>query len=131
MVHAVMSEGTIHAMKDPTRGGFASAINEMAKKSNVMIRITEEEVPIRSSVRAASQLLGIDPLEVANEGKVVMGVPADEAETILKILKGHRYGKDAAIIGTVMEGNGVIMETAAGGERFIETPMGDPVPRVC
>jgi len=60
-----------------------------------------------------------------------MGVPADDAETILKVLKGHRYGKDAAIIGTVQEGTGVIMETAAGGERFIETPMGDPVPRVC
>ncbi|HOL40498.1 MAG TPA: AIR synthase-related protein, partial [Methanospirillum sp.] len=125
------SVGTIHAMKDPTRGGFASAINEMAKKSRVMVRIVEECIPIRSSVRAASQLLGIDPLEVANEGKVVMGVPADDAETILKSLKSHQYGKDAAIIGTVTEGNGVIMETTAGGERFIEPPMGDPVPRVC
>ncbi|HOJ96472.1 MAG TPA: hydrogenase expression/formation protein HypE [Methanospirillum sp.] len=131
MVHAAMSVGTIHAMKDPTRGGFASAINEMAKKSRVMVRIVEECIPIRSSVRAASQLLGIDPLEVANEGKVVMGVPADDAETILKSLKSHQYGKDAAIIGTVTEGNGVIMETTAGGERFIEPPMGDPVPRVC
>jgi hydrogenase expression/formation protein HypE len=131
MVHAVMNMGTIHAMKDPTRGGFASAINEMAKKSRVMVRIFEEHIPIRSSVRSASQLLGIDPLEVANEGKVVMGVPAEEAESILKVLKGHRYGKDAAIIGTVTDGKGVIMETVAGGERFIEPPMGDPVPRVC
>lgn len=131
MVHSVMNAGTIHAMKDPTRGGFASAINEMGTKSNVMIRILEEEVPIRSSVQAASQLLGIDPLEVANEGKVVMGVPASEAESILKILKGHKYGRDAAIIGTVTKGRGVIMETKAGGERFIEPPMGDPVPRVC
>jgi len=131
MVHSVMNAGTVNAMKDPTRGGFASAINEMASKSQVMVRISEENVPIRSNVRAASQLLGIDPLEVANEGKVVMGVPADEAETILKILKGHKYGRDAAIIGTVCEGKGVIMETGAGGERFIEPPMGDPVPRVC
>ncbi len=131
MVQAAMSVGTIHAMKDPTRGGFASAINEMAKKSQVMIRIFEECVPIRPSVRAASQLLGIDPLEVANEGKVVMGVPAEDAETILKNLKSHRYGRDAAIVGTVIDGKGVIMETEAGGERFIEPPMGDPVPRVC
>lgn len=131
MVHSVMNSGTINAMKDPTRGGFASAINEMAEKSNVMVRILEENVPIRSNVQAAAQLLGIDPLEVANEGKVVMGVPEDEAETILKILKKHKYGRDAAIIGTVCEGKGVIMETAAGGERFIEPPMGDPVPRVC
>lgn len=131
MVHSAMNKGTIHAMKDPTRGGFASAINEMAKKSGVMVRINEEAVPIRSSVLTASQLLGIDPLEVANEGKVVMGVPADDAEVILKSLKSHRYGRDAAIIGTVSEGKGVIMETRAGGERFIEPPMGDPVPRVC
>lgn len=131
MVQSVLKIGKINAMKDPTRGGFASAINEMAKKSGVMVRIHEEEVPIRSSVRAASQLLGIDPLEVANEGKVVMGVPAEDTEAVLKALRSHRYGRDAAIIGTVTKGKGVIMETTAGGERFIETPIGDPVPRVC
>ena len=131
MVQSVLKAGTIHAMKDPTRGGFASAINEMARKSGVMVRISEELIPIRSSVHSASQLLGIDPLEVANEGKVVMGVPAEEAETMLKALQSHRYGRDAAIIGEVTEGKGVIMETRAGGERFIEPPMGDPVPRVC
>jgi len=131
MVHKALKEGSIHAMKDPTRGGFASAINEMAKKSGVMVRISEEELPIRTSVISASRLLGIDPLEVANEGKVVMGVSADEADSILKVLKSHKYGKDAAIIGRVTEGKRVIMETTAGGERFIEPPMGDPVPRVC
>ena len=76
-------------------------------------------------------LLGIDPLEVANEGKVVMGVPAEDAEKILQVLRMHKYGKNAAIIGRVVEGKGVIMETEAGGERFIEQPLGDPVPRVC
>lgn len=131
MVQAVLQSGTVHAMKDPTRGGFASAINEMAKKSHVMVRISEEYIPIKSSVRAASQLLGIDPLEVANEGKVVMGVPHEDSDLILKILKSHRYGRDAEVIGRVTEGKGVIMETSAGGERFIEPPMGDPVPRVC
>lgn len=131
MVQQAMNAGTIHAMKDPTRGGFASAINEMARKSGVQVRITEESLPISPAVRSASMLLGIDPLEVANEGKVVMGVKAEDAENILAVLRNHRYGKDAAIVGRVVEGTSVIMETAAGGERFIETPLGDPVPRVC
>lgn len=131
MVQEVMKAGCIHAMKDPTRGGFASAINEMARKSGVQVRITEEALPVRSAVKSASMLLGIDPLEVANEGKVVMGVKAEDAEKILDALKAHKYGKDAAIVGKVVPGKGVIMETVAGGERFIETPLGDPVPRVC
>ena len=126
-----MGAGTIHAMKDPTRGGFASAINEMARKSRVSVRIDEEAVPIRKSVRSASTMLGIDPLQVANEGKVVMGVPEEDADTILQALRSHQYGHDAAIIGRVVPGAHVIMETAVGGERFIEPPVGDPVPRVC
>jgi hydrogenase expression/formation protein HypE len=131
LVRQALAAGTIHAMKDPTRGGFASAINEMAKKSGVCIRIREEDIPFRKSVKSAAAMLGIDPLEVANEGKVVMGVPAQDAEAVLAALRSHKYGKDAAIIGTVTKGAHVIMETAIGGERFIEPPMGDPVPRVC
>jgi hydrogenase expression/formation protein HypE len=76
-------------------------------------------------------MLGIDPLEVANEGKVIMGVPPADAEAILSALRSHKYGKDAAVIGFVTKGAHVIMETLIGGERFIEPPMGDPVPRVC
>ncbi len=131
MVEKALDAGTIHAMKDPTRGGFASAINEMAKKSGVCIRIREEDVPIRKNVKSAAGMLGIDPLEVANEGKVVMGVPAPCADAILSALRSNKYGKDAVVIGTVTKGAHVIMETTIGGERFIEPPMGDPVPRVC
>jgi len=131
MMEKVLDAGIIHAMKDPTRGGFASAINEMAKKSGVCIRIQEEKLPIRKSVRSAAGMLGIDPLEVANEGKVVMGVPLSSVDTILSALRSHKYGKDAAVVGSVTKGAHVIMETAIGGERFIEPPMGDPVPRVC
>jgi hydrogenase expression/formation protein HypE len=131
MMEKVLDAGTIHAMKDPTRGGFASAINEMAKKSGVCVRIQEEKLPIRKSVRSAAGMLGIDPLEVANEGKVVMGVPPSSADTILSALRSHKYGKDAAVVGSVTKGAHVIMETVIGGERFIEPPMGDPVPRVC
>lgn len=131
LVKEALGAGHIHAMKDPTRGGFASAINEMARKSGLGVRIVEEALPIRKSVRSAAGMLGIDPLEVANEGKIVMGVPKEEAEAILVALRSHKYGRDAAIVGVVTEGSGVIMETAIGGERFIEPPVGDPVPRVC
>ena len=131
LVEKVLDAGTVHAMKDPTRGGFASAINEMARKSGVCVRVHEEKIPIRKNVRSAAGMLGIDPLEVANEGKVVMGVPASCADAVLAALHSHKYGKDAAVVGTVTKGAHVIMETEIGGERFIEPPMGDPVPRVC
>lgn len=131
LVDAARRAGDIHAMKDPTRGGFANAINEMARKSGVGVRVVQDDLPIRQSVMSASQMLGIDPLEVANEGKVVMGVAAGDAEAVLRALHEHPHGKDAAIVGYVTEGRSVIMETAIGGERFIEPPVGDPVPRVC
>ena len=131
MMEPVLNAGPIHAMKDPTRGGFASAINEMARKSGVSIRIQEDSIPIRKNVRSAAAMLGIDPLEVANEGKVVMGVLPSSVDAILTALHHHKYGKDAAVVGVVTKGSHVIMETAIGGERFIEPPMGDPVPRVC
>jgi hydrogenase expression/formation protein HypE len=131
LVERVLAAGDVHAMKDPTRGGFASAINEMAAKSGVCIRIDEESVPIRRNVRSAAEMLGIDPLEVANEGKMILGVPPDQAGAVLAAMKTHSLGVDAAIIGIVTEGHSVIMETSIGGERFIEAPMGDPVPRVC
>jgi len=131
MMEHVLDAGPVHAMKDPTRGGFASAINEMARKSGVRVRIQEENIPIRKNVRSAAAMLGIDPLEVANEGKVVMGVPPSFVDEFLAVLHGHKYGKDAAVIGAVTKGSHVIMETIIGGERFIEPPMGDPVPRVC
>ncbi|MDD1673793.1 MAG: hydrogenase expression/formation protein HypE [Methanomicrobiales archaeon] len=131
LVESALQAGEIHAMKDPTRGGFASAINEMAKKSKKRVLIDEERLPVRKSVRSAADMLGIDPLEVANEGKVVMGVPAADAQAVLSALRSHRYGRDASIVGTVSEGEHVIMHTRIGGERFIEPPIGDPVPRVC
>ena len=124
-------KGAIHAMKDPTRGGFAACMNEMARKAGVKVVVHEEAVPIRESVASAGGLLGIDPLQVANEGKCVMGVAPEAAEMILEALHAHPYGKDARIVGEVVEGSGVVMLTRIGSERFIEPPMGDPVPRVC
>ena len=123
--------GGVHAMKDPTRGGFANAINEMAEKSNVGVLLENDAIPIKREVHAVSEMLGIDPFEVANEGKVVMGVAADKADEILEAIKTDKYGKDAAIIGEVVEGKHVIIETAVGGQRILEAPIADPVPRVC
>jgi hydrogenase expression/formation protein HypE len=131
LVELALAAGDVHAMKDPTRGGFAHAINDMARKSRVGVVVEEEALPVRRSVRSASDMLGIDPLEVANEGKVVMAVAPGDAEAVLSALRTHRYGKEAAIVGEVVEGDRVIMRTRIGGERFIEPPLGDPVPRVC
>lgn len=131
IVERALAAGEVHAMKDPTRGGFAAAMNEMAKKSGMGILLHEEKVPIRRSIRSAADILGIDPLQVANEGKVIMGVSADDADAILSALRSHPTGADAAIIGEVISGSRVVMQTSIGGERFIEPPLGDPVPRVC
>ncbi len=132
MVNEVLGYG-VHAMKDPTRGGLASALNDMAQKSGVGVLINEEDIPLQDAVRSASEMLGIDPLTVANEGKIIFGVSADDATDVLKTLHGNRYGKDAKIIGEVTaEGTGcVTLETVIGGRRILETPVGDPVPRVC
>lgn len=131
VIKKALDVGGVTAMKDPTRGGFANAINEMASKSGKGIILDQEAIPIREEVHAASEMLGIDPLEVANEGKVVMGVRPDKAEEVLEAIRSEKYGKDAAIIGEVVEGDYVIVETPIGGERILEAPIADPVPRVC
>ncbi|HDD31517.1 MAG TPA: hydrogenase expression/formation protein HypE [Thermococcus litoralis] len=123
----------IHAMKDPTRGGLSNALNEIARKSNVGILVRESDIPVKPEVKAASDMLGISPYEVANEGKVVMVVAREYAEEALKAIKKSRLGKDAAIIGEAIDQyrGKVILETGIGGKRFMEPPIGDPVPRVC
>lgn len=131
LVELALAAGDVHAMKDPTRGGFAHAINDMARKSRTGVLIEEDALPVRRSVRSASEMLGIDPLEVANEGKIVMAVAPGDADAVLSALRTHKYGREAAIVGEVVEGDRVIMRTRIGGERFIEPPLGDPVPRVC
>ncbi len=123
----------IHAMKDPTRGGLSNALNEMARKADVGILIRENDVPVRPEVRAASDMLGISPFDVANEGKVVMVVPREHAEEALEAMRRTEKGKNAAIIGEVIDRyrGKVLVETGIGGKRFLEPPAGDPVPRVC
>lgn len=131
VVERALEIGGVTAMKDPTRGGLAAALNEMASKSGVRIEIDEELIPIKETVRSAAEMLGIDPLEVANEGKVVMGVEAEKAEEVLEAIRKTKYGRDAMIIGEVLEGSRVIMRTRVGGRRIVDMPLGDPIPRVC
>jgi len=124
--------GGIVAMKDPTRGGLADALNEFSEKSQVGILIDEEKIPIREDVQAACEMLGLDPLEVGNEGKIIIGVVKEKAEEILDLLKSTREGRDAEMIGEATRSfRGVAMETVVGGKRIIARPIGDPVPRIC
>jgi hydrogenase expression/formation protein HypE len=124
--------GGIVSLKDPTRGGLADALNELSEKSEKGILIHEDKIPIREDVRAASEMLGLDPLEVGNEGKIIVGMVPAKAEQVLAWLKQTDEGKDAEIIGEVTgEFKGVAMQTAVGGKRIIARPVGDPVPRIC
>ena len=131
IISKALEVGGVTAMKDPTRGGFANAINEMASKSNVGVVLEQESIPIKNEVHAVSEMLGIDPFEVANEGKVVMGVRPDKADEVLEAIKCEKYAENAAIIGEVVEGEYVVVNTPIGGERILEAPIADPVPRVC
>ncbi len=133
IVEKSLESGEVHAMKDPTRGGIAAALNEMARKSNIGILVFEEEIPLRDEVISASEMLGIDPFMVANEGKIVMGVSAENAEDVLKAIKRDPLGREASICGEVISEypKTVVLETLIGGRKYLEMPVGDPVPRVC
>jgi hydrogenase expression/formation protein HypE len=124
--------GAISAMKDPTRGGVSSALHEMAAKSRVGIVLDEAAVPVRSVVRAASELLGMDPLAIANEGKALIGVRPDAAGRVLAALRGHPLGRDAAIIGVCSEElpGSIVLDTGFGRRLLTETD-GELLPRIC
>jgi hydrogenase expression/formation protein HypE len=122
----------VTAMKDPTRGGLASALHEMAGKSGVGMVLREAQVPIAPAVRAAGELLGIDPLHVANEGKAVIGVRPDAIERVLRAIRSHPLGRDAAVVGEcVAERPGTVVVDTGFGHRLMVEPDGEPVPRIC
>ncbi len=133
IMQAAMSSGRVTAAKDPTRGGVAMALNEMAEKSGVSIWIREEEIPIRREVLGACEMLGLDPLELTCEGRAIIGVDRERAEDVLHAIRGVPEGKDAKIIGSVRSERAgyVIMETSAGGKRIVNPPLGEPTPRIC
>ena len=124
--------GAVTAMKDPTRGGVSSSLHEMASKSGVGIILEEQAIPMLPAVRAVGELLGIDPLHVANEGKALMGVHPDRAGEVLELLRAHPLGRHAAIIGTcVKERPGSIILDTGFGKRLLAEPEGEPLPRIC
>ncbi len=121
------------ALKDPTRGGVASSLNEIAQHSNVGITIDEERVPVRVEVRGACEILGIDPLHIANEGKLIAVVPPEEVEAALAAMRAHPLGAEAAVIGEVCAEPAamVVLRTGIGGSRVLDMLVGDPLPRIC
>ncbi|MFC1931536.1 hydrogenase expression/formation protein HypE [Chloroflexota bacterium] len=123
----------IHCFRDPTRGGLATTLNEIAEQSEVSIRIEEDKIPVREEVFSACEMLGLDPLYVANEGKLVATVSPKDVEAILEQMRKNRYGQDADIIGKVEAGHSgrVVMKTRLGTSRIIDMLMGEPLPRIC
>jgi hydrogenase expression/formation protein HypE len=123
----------IHCLRDPTRGGLATTLNELARQSNVGIVIEETKIPVKEEVRAACELLGLDPIFVANEGKLVAVVDPAKADKILARMKKNRYGRDAAVIGDVTSEHPgkVVMKTRLGPSRIVDMLSGELLPRIC
>ena len=133
LVQAMMNAGEIHVLRDPTRGGLATSLVEISEQSNVTIELDETTLPVKPAVKAACEMLGFDPLYVANEGKLVAFVKENDAEKVLGVMKKNNYGGDATIIGKVI-GVGkaqVRMRTAIGGTRWVDMLPGEMLPRIC
>lgn len=123
----------LRCLRDATRGGLATVLNEFAQDSGVSIRIRERALPLREAVKGACEILGLDPLYLANEGKLVAVVPADAAEAVLAAMRAHPAGHEAAVIGRVVDQprEAVILETGFGGERIVDMLVGEQLPRIC
>lgn len=123
----------VHCLRDATRGGIATVLNEFALSADVCIHLDESSIPVREAVKGVAEILGLDPLYFANEGKLVALVPADRAEVALAAMRAHPAGADAAIIGEVGDSpkGSVIMHTGFGGERIVDMLVGEQLPRIC
>ncbi len=131
--HLLSSVRNVRALRDPTRGGLASTLNEFASASVVAIEIDESAVPIKPEVLAACEMLGYDPFHVANEGKLVIAVGPEDAEAALEAVRGSEYGRDAAVIGEVTDGKPglVTAKTVVGATRILDMLVGEQLPRIC
>lgn len=129
----IAKAGSVHVLRDPTRGGLATTLNEIAEQSQVCMEIREDAIPLRNSVADGCSFLGLDPLYLANEGKCICILPAENAQEALAAMKESPYGKEAAIIGKVTnrKPGKVILQTHMGGERFLGMLEGAPLPRIC
>jgi hydrogenase expression/formation protein HypE len=134
LVAAMIATGAdLHVLRDPTRGGVATSLNEIAHAAKVGIRIVERDLPIPGAVKDACGLLGLDPLYVANEGKLLAIVGADDADRVLEAMNGHVYGRGSKVIGRcISEHPGLVTaQTALGGIRVVDRPIGEQLPRIC
>ena len=133
VLNLINARVAVHALRDPTRGGLAATLNEIAAQSQTAIEIQEEQIPVQPAVAAACEALGLDPLTVANEGKMVVIVPPAEVDRALAIIRKSRYGQGAVAIGTVLPGPAgrVQVRTAFGTARLLEMPTGELLPRIC
>ena len=134
LVAALLASGAdVHMMRDPTRGGVAATLNEIARSSTTGMRIVERDVPVPDDVRAACGFLGLDPLYVANEGKLVAFVAAGDADLALEAMRAHEFGSGATLIGTVVEDHPgvVVARTGIGGTRVVDLPLSEQLPRIC
>jgi hydrogenase expression/formation protein HypE len=120
-------------MRDPTRGGLSSALNELATASHVGVKLDEAAIPLRPEVRGACEMLGLDPLYVANEGKLIAVVPPQDSERVLATMRSHPLGRNAAAIGTIVADHAgiVLLRSRIGGERVVSMLSGEQLPRIC
>jgi len=133
LVQAMIGAGDVHVLRDPTRGGLATSLVEISEQSNVTIEVNEQALPVKPAVKAACEMLGFDPLYIANEGKLVAFVKESDAAKILGMMKKTKYGEDAVLIGKVI-GSGkpqVRLKTAIGGTRLVDMLPGEMLPRIC
>jgi hydrogenase expression/formation protein HypE len=123
----------VHCMRDATRGGLGAILAEIAKSAQVRIDINEKSIPVQDNVRGICEILGFDPLFLANEGKMILFCPKSDADTVLSTMRSHKYGQNAAIIGSVgdIDKGRVVLKTIIGGERIVDLPTGELVPRIC
>ncbi|HCY85805.1 MAG TPA: hydrogenase expression/formation protein HypE [Desulfobacteraceae bacterium] len=134
MVKSILdSECEVHVLRDPTRGGLGTTLNEIAGQSGVGIRLYEERLPVRGSVQGTCELLGFDPLYIANEGKLIAIVPEKDANQVLEVIRADEFGKEAVIVGEVTDQSPgrVILETLIGGTRVVDMLAGEQLPRIC
>ena len=133
LVRRILPVGGINAMRDPTRGGAAAVLNELADSSQVGIELNESKIPVLDAVRGTCEILGIDPLYTANEGKFIAVVEEDKAQEVLKAMRQDPLGKNAVVIGTVTGENPgqVLMENSLGVKRIVDMPVGEQLPRIC
>ncbi|MFA5321399.1 MAG: hydrogenase expression/formation protein HypE [Smithella sp.] len=133
IANILKASANIHCMRDATRGGLGAILAEISKSAQVRINIDEQTIPVQDNVRGICEILGFDPLFLANEGKMILFCPKSDAEIILTAMRKHKYGRDAAIIGSASSAaqGRVVLKTSIGGERMIDLPTGELVPRIC